>query len=375
MNRTVLMSGAIGAIVAFALISVTVFVLPGIDSTNATITSTTTVSPSSTKTEGPLGTFSALITDPPTVPIGTTDVYMSYSSIEVHIAGAGNSSEYWYSVGSPGTIDLMQSINISDTIGLASIPAGTSFDQIRFNVTSVTVAFDKGNYSAQMLMNENKVLAEIPGGVTVGALQTQAVLIDMSPKVLLMGSSPGPTFAFLPTAKAFVFPTSDIPAQARILGGRSDLEANLWWRAISVMTHFEITGLNLSPGGVQINVTNTGNTSVVFRLVTITPSANSTYGPSIPVLTQSAVYAISANASLLPLSGSNKSAIIEELATNGYVLSPAATVTFTYSSSIQIGLIQFGAEYPSPSSLVNSQQYIVRLFGNDAVAYQVQSIN
>src|SRR5579862_3028624 len=232
MNRTVVLSGVIGAVVAIGLIMATVNFVPNLGEPSiSTTTQIQTVSASSTTERfGPFGTFSALITDPPTVPIGTSDVYMSYSSLLVHEAGAGNSSQYWYSVGGPGTIDLMQSVNISQTIGLASIPSGIAFDQIGFNVSAVTVTYNQENYSASLPSSNDKVLETIPGGVTVGASQTQAVLIDMSPKVLQLGSNSN-QFAFLPSAKAYVVPTSDIPSQAHVLGGRANLSQNKWWRA------------------------------------------------------------------------------------------------------------------------------------------------
>lgn len=364
-------SGAIGAIVAIGLIVATVFVLPGFSNVTSvsTTTRTTTLTSSSEVSKGPAGTLSAMITDPPTVPLGITDVYMSYSSILVHEQDEGNSSLYWYQLGGAGTIDLMQSINISQTIGLANIPSGITFDEIGFNVTSVTVTFYKENYLASLVASANNVIEAIPGGITVGAAQTQAVLIDMSPKIMLLGTTTSPAFAFLPSAKAFVIPTSDIPAQAHVLGGRSNLQQNLWWQAIAVMTHFEIYSITLLPNYMQINVTNTGNVSVTFKLVTVTPSANSTYGPSVPALSSSAVFAVTANATLVPVVGSNKSAILDELSSDGYVLSPHATVTFTFSAPIQFGLIQFGNENLSSSQISITQPYIVRLFGNDYVAY------
>ncbi len=367
LSRTVVLSGIIGAIVAAGLIAATVYALPGYVTSVSTTTQTTTVS-SSTERHGPNGTLSTLITDPPTVPVGTNDVYMSYSSIAIHIAGQGNSSQNWFSIGGPGTIDLMQSINISQTIGIASIPSGIEFDVIEFNVSQVTVTFNGVNYSASLISSQVNLAETLPGGVTVGAAQTQAVLIDMSPKIILLGDSSLPAFAFLPSARAFIIPTNDIPAQAHVLGGRSNLAQNLWWKAVALMTHFEITSISLLPNFLQINVTNTGNTSVTFKLVTITPTDNTTYGPSIPALVSSAVFSVTANATLVPISGSNKSQILDELASDGYVLSAHATVTFTFSNYIETGLIQFGNASPA-STILTAQPYTVRLFGNDNVAY------
>ena len=64
-----------------------------------------------------------LLTDPPTVPNGTTAVYVTYSGLAVHIAGAGNNSG-WHVLNAQGSIDLMSIINVSQTIASANIQSG-----------------------------------------------------------------------------------------------------------------------------------------------------------------------------------------------------------------------------------------------------------
>jgi hypothetical protein len=240
---------------------------------------------------------------------------------------------------------------------------------IAFNVSSILVTFQGANYSASLVSTDKRVLDVIPGGIEVGVAQTQAVLIDMSPKVLQLGSAPNIAFAFLPSATAFVIPTNDIPVQAHVLGGRSNLELNPWWKKVAVSAHFEITHLTLLPNFLEMNVTNTGNTSVIFKLVTVTSTLNSTYGPSIPPFQTSSVFAVTPNGTLTALAGSNKSAILEDLSSDGYVLSPHATVTFSFSGTIQIGLIQFNNQSLASTAISVNQPYTVRLFGDDNVAF------
>ena len=43
-------------------------------------------------TEKRFGDFGVFMTDPPTVPDGTTAVYINYSDVQVHVSGAGNAT-------------------------------------------------------------------------------------------------------------------------------------------------------------------------------------------------------------------------------------------------------------------------------------------
>src|SRR5579872_277586 len=96
-----LVSGAIAAVIAIALISGLVLT-PGLLPKSTTLSSTTT-SGGSTQRSGS-GTLAVLMTDPPTVPDGTTAVYINYSDVQVHVSQDGNNSG-WTDLQSSGTIN------------------------------------------------------------------------------------------------------------------------------------------------------------------------------------------------------------------------------------------------------------------------------
>src|SRR5579884_3689268 len=102
-KRNIALSGAIAAIVAVAFVIAAIYVLPGTGLLQGS------------QTQGPSGTLSVMLTDPPTVPQGTTDLYMTYNKVGVHVAEAGNNSG-WKVFSQSGTIDLMQTINGSQSI-------------------------------------------------------------------------------------------------------------------------------------------------------------------------------------------------------------------------------------------------------------------
>src|SRR5579884_2145922 len=279
-KRNIALSGAIAAIVAVAFVIAAIYVLPGTGLLQGS------------QTQGPSGTLSVMLTDPPTVPQGTTDLYMTYNKVGVHVAEAGNNSG-WKVFSQSGTIDLMQTINVSQTIAIGSLPAGGKFNALGFNVSSVVVTYNGKNYTA-------------------------------------------------------------------------DLDEDSWWDAYMKSSSFAITNATLTPDSLSITAINNGNASVVFRLAAVS-SQYSTSGGAMPYPAVSEIFVIEPNATLVPLSGSSKDQLYQEVAAGGYLLPPGASVTFTYSGQIQIGLIQFDLNQ-QPQQIVVGQHYFVSLLANDKLA-------
>jgi hypothetical protein len=348
-KRNTVISGAIAAVVAVAFIAAAIYVLPGTGILGQT---------------GNSGTLSVMLTDPPTVPAGTTDIYMTYNKLGVHIAQDGNESG-WDVLSQSGTIDLMKTVNVSQTLAVGKLPSGGKFNALGFNITSVVVTYNGVNYTADLVYGEHILFVPIPGGISISSAQTQAVLIDMTPKVLLLGTPSNPTFAFLPQARAYVVPTSAIPAQATNVGERHDLEQDSWWNAMERSSQFAVTGVHLTPNSLSITVENDGNASVVFRLAAVM-SQFSTSGGDAPIPQVSEIFVVEPNATLVALSGSSsKDQIYQQVASGGYLLPVGASVTFTYSGQIVIGQLQFDQQ---TQLVVSGQNYFVGLFGNDKVA-------
>jgi hypothetical protein len=130
------------------------------------------------------GTVQLSMIDPPNVPSGITHVYITYTSIQVHVANGGNASG-WYNVTSSGQIDLMSITSASQVLGSAKLPTG-NYNIVRFNITSATVTLHTPtadtNYPTT-LPNGRIQVTITGGGVSVKAGATSAVLVDISPKV------------------------------------------------------------------------------------------------------------------------------------------------------------------------------------------------
>ncbi len=172
-----MIGAVIGAIVAIGLILGGVYAFSGgnfLGLTTTTIGGTT----NNTLSSG-LGTLQISMQDPPQVPPEVTAVYINYSSIQVHVANAGNQSG-WYNVTSSGTANLTSLIANSKLLGSAKLPSGT-YNIVRFNVTSALVTVGGTNYTATV--PSGKVQAVLTGGVDVKQGQTSSLLIAISPKV------------------------------------------------------------------------------------------------------------------------------------------------------------------------------------------------
>ena len=205
------MSGTIAAIIAIVLIG-------GVLATGILSTKTTTTVSPVTSVSG-TGTLAVLLTDPPTVPNGTTAVYVTYSGLAVHISGAANNSG-WHVLNAQGQINLMSIINVSQTIASADIQSGV-FDRLAFNITSATVTFSDKNYSAYLIYQDHTLVVPIVGGITITNGQTSAAVIDLTPTVLLLGDPSSPAFAFIPGC-ARIHDTSSIYPTTAVATHRSD---------------------------------------------------------------------------------------------------------------------------------------------------------
>jgi hypothetical protein len=310
------------------------------------------------------GTFSVMLTDPPTVPTGVSDVYITYNKVGIHASDA-SSGQGWTILTETGQIDLMQTLNVSQTIAFGKISPGT-YNAIGFNITNVLVTYGGTNYTADLVYGKNTLFIPIEGGITTTDTTQSAVLVDLTPKVLLLGSPTSPTFAFLPQARAYIVPSQSIPSQSHKIGGRHNLVRDFWWNQMVANSHFEISGVQLSPRSLNITVTNTGTAPIDFQLAAVT-SRTSVSGGWAPPVTVSAVFVVEQNASLEILSGSNRAQAYNQISSGGYLLAPGTSVTFYYSGQIETGLLALSG-VQATQTIVSGQTYVVTMFGNDRIA-------
>ncbi len=416
-KRNVALSAGIAGIIAVALIGAAIFI-PGAG----------IFGPSSSATLG------IQLTDPPTVPPGVTDVYISYSEMAVHVADAGNYSG-WYQVAPAGEIDLMSVINTSITLGSAKVSSGT-YNAVGFNITSATVTVNGVNESA--FISSNKLIVPLVGGVQVGSGSSVGVLIDLSPTVMAVQNGSQTAYVLIPSAHGLHIPDSAWRAADHRGDEVKDIQQQTWYKD-ELRGQISLSNVALSNNSMSVTVTNTGaNSTVVSSLSVYYPlsvicqqysgSCSSTYegdaSHGVPV----ALFGVLSNGSLVQYNftaaaishytSDNSGSTTESTTTTssttsgdsgassstsstseadvgpnleldaqqgvhlGYVLAPGQSVTFTFSgkvatiSPVILNYIQLNVAVPSSlitamSTINSGQLYLVTASGPfDTFAYQ-----
>lgn len=134
--------------------------------------------------------------DPPEYLDLVSYVYINYSAIMIHRAGAKNESG-WYTVAQEGEINLTAVVNVPIVISQAPVQAG-KYNIIRFNITEAIVTVNDEDYPA-IVVNGRLNIPIIRGGVQVKAGEKTYLLIDITPKIT---GSEAHGFRLVPAAKA-----------------------------------------------------------------------------------------------------------------------------------------------------------------------------
>lgn len=96
--------------------------------------------------------FLVLLTDPPTVPDGTTQLNLTYSNISLYVTYPNETSE-WVPVNASGTVDLLSLVNMSQTLASTSIPVNSTVTKIQFTIASVDTVINGTAYNVTPLSN------------------------------------------------------------------------------------------------------------------------------------------------------------------------------------------------------------------------------
>jgi hypothetical protein len=94
--------------------------------------SSSTTTSSSTPTRAFLSPFAVALTDPPSVPAGTSALFLNYSGVEL----ITNSSPYF--VNESGSVNLLSLLNVSKIIATFSLPKSANVNHIWIFFTNVT---------------------------------------------------------------------------------------------------------------------------------------------------------------------------------------------------------------------------------------------
>jgi hypothetical protein len=182
--------GLAAVVVAVAIITISLFAnLPNI-------------APVVPNAEG--ATFAVLLTDPPTVPAGTTQLNLTYADVLLHVIYP-NGTEEWLPVGASGTVNLFSLINMTKTIASTTIPVNSTVDKVQFSIADVTAVINAQAYNVTSL--SDTFIVKVENGAVNQTLS--GVLIDFNPTVVqIQASDENDTtvyyYVLVPSANAFI---------------------------------------------------------------------------------------------------------------------------------------------------------------------------
>ena len=142
------------------------------------------------------GTLVIEMMDPPEHWGHASQVYIHYSAIKIHRAGAEEESGWHTVIQGDGWINLTSVVNVSKAIGQVPLQAG-KYNIIRFNITEAIVTVNGENYTAT-IVNGRLNVPITRGGIIVDAGQKTYLVIDITPRIT--GSKQG--FRLVPATRA-----------------------------------------------------------------------------------------------------------------------------------------------------------------------------
>lgn len=349
---------AVGAVVGFGTLpkSTNTTSISSGKSTASTVVSTST--PTSTSSQGKTGQFAMGATDPPIAASGVSDAKLTYNAVAVHNAGSASKSG-WITINATGTIDLMSSVNISQTIAEATIQSGT-YDMARINIVSGTVVYDHSNYTAAIV--SGTINATLQQKAQVNSSAPSEAIIDLRTFIVNSGNSTSPQFIISASAKATAEPPSVVSSVSLQVGAKTTLQGQAWWTAFVDQTSSKvvITSATLTNGSLNLALKNAGNATANVQTVIVTPiSATGSASASLPdSLTGSAVFTLSSSGSMQE---SNTLQDVALLTSVGTQVSAASSATLNYTGTISLGFGLSGVF--QITGIVSGQQYLITCMG------------
>ena len=147
------------------------------------------------------------LTDPPIVPNGTQSLFITYSSLQLHVIPSNSVStpsnattSGWVTVNGTGSVNLMSLTNVSRVIGTAIVNLNSTVNMARFNITSANITINGTSYP--VTVPSSQVTAHVTQNSSLNT--TSGVLVDMTPTVIEIYTANTTLFMMVPSVRAVV---------------------------------------------------------------------------------------------------------------------------------------------------------------------------
>ena len=218
--------------------------------------------------------FLVMLTDPPTVPAGTTILDLTYSNVSLHVTYP-NGTALWLPVNASGTVNLFSLVNMSQTIASTTIPSGSAVDKIQFTIADVDAVVNGVMYNVTAL--SNTLVVSVKNSKVNQTLS--GVLIDFNPTLVqIQATDANGTLVYyyvlVPSATATII--GDLSREQIKVGTIVELGQNNRVKLVRVVEEFSknvtIVSASLSVNGnvttLSVTIKNDGN--FTFRVFGLT---------------------------------------------------------------------------------------------------------
>ena len=237
--------------------------------------------------------FFVSLTDPATVPQGTTALYVTYSALQLSVSHNGSTSVQ--ALPGTGTVNVLKLQNSSIVLATTTIPNGSKVAQIKVNISNAIITINGVNSS--VLIGEETLTVNITHNNSVSGQQNG--LMDLVPSVTAIETVDKTVYVLTASVRAIITPANVFAGQSTIVqskgvrqppnvGAKMNFSANVNLTSLfsSVTPTIRITSTSIVVNGnntdFSMTVQNTGNTSVELNGIMINGSKK-VYFPVPPV--------------------------------------------------------------------------------------------
>ncbi|MGA2682753.1 MAG: hypothetical protein ABSF44_13250 [Candidatus Bathyarchaeia archaeon] len=214
--------------------------------------------------------FAIMLTDPPTVPAGTTQLNFTYSALSLHVVQSDGTSQ-WLSVAGSGTVNSFALVNLTQTLASATIPFNSTVDKVQFTIANVKAEINGTSYDLTTL--SDTMVLQIANAQVNQTLS--GVLVDFNPTLVQIRSddangNPVSYYVLVPSANAVVvngLSSAQIRVGTIVKLGEYNRERMI--RVVqSVSSDLSISSASLSVKGnvTSLSVTMQNSGDITFRI-------------------------------------------------------------------------------------------------------------
>ncbi|MGD0027811.1 MAG: hypothetical protein ABSC91_02615 [Candidatus Bathyarchaeia archaeon] len=370
-ERWTLKYGLAAVLVAIVLIAVVLFANPA-----------SFLTPSQTSATTP---FLVMLTDPPTVPAGTTVLNLTYTNVSLHVTYPNGTSE-WLPLNASGTVNLFSLVNMSQTIASTTIPIGSAVDKIQFTIASVEAKVNGTVYPVTALSSTFVVsIANSKVNQTLSG-----VLVDFNPSLVqIQATDANGTLVYyyvlVPSATAMVI--TNLSRERVKVGTIVELGQNDREKLVRVVEEFSknvtIVSASLSVNGnvtsLSVTLENEGNVTFKIFGLTLHGEFNATrtwhtkgrMGMVIETIHPDTIPFKINGSSLIPLFGTDHENQ-EDMEISSLTLQPGQNATLSFSGVIALKpnmhIMKGPAMVVTP---IGGDNYTLRLMGEGFETFNV----